>query len=66
LYISQAYSTSESAIDRTSDFSPPYSLLFNAVQHNYAIIEKNGFNPIPFKVKLNEKINIAGILLNNT
>lgn len=38
LYISQAFSNSESAIDRTSDFSPPYSILFNAVQHNYAII----------------------------
>lgn len=53
LYISQAYSTTESAYKRTSDFSPPFSMMFNATQHHYQIIEQSGLNSIPLKVNVN-------------
>jgi hypothetical protein len=65
LYISQAYSMTESAYRRTSDFSPPFSMIFNATQHHYQITEKNGLSPIPCKVDFNQKVEISGISLNS-
>lgn len=61
IQISQALSDSESAISRTSNFSAPYYILFNAAEHLYdEITSENTFNPIPFAVDVGKTITISG------
>jgi hypothetical protein len=62
--ISQAYSSTESAASRTSNFSAPYSIIFNATSHNFAkFSNQNPFQPIPYRVQAGGSIKIAGTTL---
>jgi len=59
--IAQAFSSTESAASRTSDFSAPYSIIFNATYHNFAKL--NGpkvFQPIPYKIEANGSVFLKG------
>lgn len=49
--ITQAFSSNESGNSRTSDFSAPFNIIFNATNHNYAIVKSSSqFEPIPLRV----------------
>jgi ABC-type iron transport system FetAB ATPase subunit len=46
---------------RTSDFSAPYNIIFNATYHQFAIIKSsNQFNHIPLRVPQGNSIQIIG------
>jgi hypothetical protein len=61
LEISQAFSSTESAASRTSDFSAPYTIFFNATTHNYAMCSnQSAFNSIPYQVNTGDIIRILG------
>ncbi len=63
LQITEAFSSTESANSRTSAYSAPFNIIFNAVQHDFAIITNNsGLNPIPLRVSQSlASVNITGI-----
>lgn len=64
MYVSQAFSTTESSYSRTSRFSAPYNIIFNATQHQYDITGKNNLSPIPFQVKQGTVLTINGTTAN--
>lgn len=67
--ISQAFSSNESGNSRTSDFSAPFNIIFNATNHNYAIVKSSSqFAPIPLRVLTGvvRVVGPAGIQLQNT
>lgn len=46
---------------RTSDFSAPFNIIFNATYHNYAIVKNTSqFATIPLQVPLGNNVNIIG------
>lgn len=63
LQITEAFSNTESANSRTSAYSAPFNIIFNAVQHNFAIITSNsGLNSIPLRVSPSTtSINVSGL-----
>jgi hypothetical protein len=57
----QAYSRSESATNRTSNFSAPYTLTINASEHHFASNQKdNGIGPYRIQLKTNDRLIITG------
>jgi hypothetical protein len=58
--IVQAFSLSESAIARTSDFSAPFNIIFNATQHHFAFQKKNDLAAIPLKISSDDSLRIVG------
>jgi hypothetical protein len=62
IQISQAFSLSETANSRTSDFSAPYNIIFNATYHNYATVRSNcQFASIPLRVPTGGDVQIVGL-----
>jgi hypothetical protein len=67
--ITQAFSSNESGNSRTSDFSAPYNIIFNAAVHNFAIVKSSSqFAPIPLRVVggATKIVGPAGVQLENT
>jgi hypothetical protein len=61
--IAQAFSSTESAASRTSDFSAPYSIIFNATTHHFAkYSEPRVFQPIPYRIEANGSVVLKGIV----
>ena len=60
--ISQAFSNTESANSRTSSFSAPSNIFFNAVKHHFVDNkEDNGFNKFPLKIRVGGSLRINSI-----
>ena len=59
--ISQAFSNTESANSRTSSFSAPSSIFFNAAKHHYVDNKDNtGIAPFALRVPIGATVTLTG------